>query len=703
MAKKKSKGVSPNTVIPGFILFCIFGLMMYSIVRWLPLIMPDPVKVTERKICYTKECNETAKYILEAINEDVDPCRDFHKFACAKPSNTTVEWQLEDPSENEIAEILQEASDDGDPQAYKDMRKLFKGCMNMLIDDKNYNESRPFGEYAYQNKRNPEGMSLLMNNWTAPGNISNFEKEYIMAYALQYPMPMLFALEFKPTKFLTEAFTEASFSPPPCDGINKAFLNVLDTDETFINTSRLFLDVAIKAQNRKSKSINVTTLNTMKEEINQLLNLQRNLSKLACQTRTDEPQSFKWTKFVQWAETNCNMLKYADLQSMKHANLDVKLHSESYFKDLNELFNKLTLEMRYDFYYFRYFMQFGPQINNMWLTAFSQNATFMELKLDEKSRKTYCANLVWDTEVYRPAIKRRFAEINDIKEVKESFSSLIDQIDWLTESKKQEAKKITCNSSALRTVQTKFNEYYDKFANLSTSKAEISKTLHLMNETNHFKNYDRIVGFKKWTDKYYDRQQMYQNAFKVDTKQSSIPHMKLEKLSNPEVVFATKPLMVATELTRSLADAQVQWGTAEISDSYTDMKKCFIDQYSKFMTSQRQKINPTYLNGSATLEENMADNGGLKLTYRMYKDNTAENGEGESLPIENKFTKEQLFFISYAQRLCAAETGREYSTPIQYRIMGALQNSKEFADAFQCRSYSNMFSPKRCDLWKGPV
>ena len=71
--KKKSKGVSLNTVIPGFFLFCLFGALMYLIVRFLPLMVPDPVKVIERPICYTAECNETAKYVLDAINEDVDP------------------------------------------------------------------------------------------------------------------------------------------------------------------------------------------------------------------------------------------------------------------------------------------------------------------------------------------------------------------------------------------------------------------------------------------------------------------------------------------------------------------------------------------------------------------------------------------------------------------------------------------------------
>lgn len=53
------------------------------------------------------------------------------------------------------------------------------------------------------------------------------------------------------------------------------------------------------------------------------------------------------------------------------------------------------------------------------------------------------------------------------------------------------------------------------------------------------------------------------------------------------------------------------------------------------------------VNGTKTLDENIADNLGLLLTYQAYEMHVTEHGEDKMLPGFEKFSRKQLFFIGY--------------------------------------------------------
>ena len=54
------------------------------------------------------------------------------------------------------------------------------------------------------------------------------------------------------------------------------------------------------------------------------------------------------------------------------------------------------------------------------------------------------------------------------------------------------------------------------------------------------------------------------------------------------------------------------------------------------------------LNGTKTLSENIADNGGLKSAFHAYEEFARIKGEEDRMPGVN-FTHRQLFFIAFAQ------------------------------------------------------
>jgi putative endopeptidase len=112
-----------------------------------------------------------------------------------------------------------------------------------------------------------------------------------------------------------------------------------------------------------------------------------------------------------------------------------------------------------------------------------------------------------------------------------------------------------------------------------------------------------------------------------------------------------------------------------------------------------------HVNGRLTLGENLADLGGVTLSY--YALQRALQGKPRTLI--DGLTPEQRFFISWAQnwrdntrdqyRRTAART--DPHAPPRWRVIGPLSNLPEFARAFGCRPGDPMVRPDdvRVEIW----
>lgn len=102
----------------------------------------------------------------------------------------------------------------------------------------------------------------------------------------------------------------------------------------------------------------------------------------------------------------------------------------------------------------------------------------------------------------------------------------------------------------------------------------------------------------------------------------------------------------------------------------------------------------------------MADNGGMKCAYYAYKKWSRHHGEELQLPGLD-YTPNQLFWISAAQTWCSVS--RDWYTQLvittdshavnQYRVIGSLQNNREFANDFQCQPGTPMNPIRKCEIW----
>lgn len=140
------------------------------------------------------------------------------------------------------------------------------------------------------------------------------------------------------------------------------------------------------------------------------------------------------------------------------------------------------------------------------------------------------------------------------------------------------------------------------------------------------------------------------------------------------------------------------WWQPQDAAEFEKRTQCIVDQYAQYTVVDDIKIN-----SKLTLGEDVADIGGLILSYMAWKDDT-KNQKLE--PIQG-LTPEQRFFIGYGQSWCSNERPEalrmratvDPHSPAKYRTNGVLSNMPEFQEAFHCKTGQPMAPEKRCRVW----
>jgi len=153
----------------------------------------------------------------------------------------------------------------------------------------------------------------------------------------------------------------------------------------------------------------------------------------------------------------------------------------------------------------------------------------------------------------------------------------------------------------------------------------------------------------------------------------------------------------------------IPWWEPSDIDAFKKQAQCIVDQYSKYSV-----IGPDgkaeNVDGSLTLGENIADNGGIKESFRAYQYYVKDHGS-EADKIKKAFkgsiTSEQLFFIGHGQVWCTKidpayavqQVRKDPHSPGQFRVIGPVSNFQEFATAFKCPADAPMNPKIKCDVW----
>lgn len=142
------------------------------------------------------------------------------------------------------------------------------------------------------------------------------------------------------------------------------------------------------------------------------------------------------------------------------------------------------------------------------------------------------------------------------------------------------------------------------------------------------------------------------------------------------------------------------WWTADDAKNFTERAARCANFFSNI------KVLPDLNgNGSLTLGENLADHGGLQVSFNAFKHATAD----KPLATINGFTPEQRFFLAYSGVWAGNITEKEIRSRTksdphslgQWRVDGALPHINAWYEAFDIKPDNKMFIPEteRVDLW----
>ena len=143
------------------------------------------------------------------------------------------------------------------------------------------------------------------------------------------------------------------------------------------------------------------------------------------------------------------------------------------------------------------------------------------------------------------------------------------------------------------------------------------------------------------------------------------------------------------------------WWTKEDGEKFNERAKVLVEQYDKIVV-----LDSLHADGSYTLGENIADQGGLLVSYQAYM-NTLKD---KDIPAYiDGFTNSQRFYIGYAnlwaQNLRPQEIMRRTKTDVhslgKWRVNAALKNIEDFYTAFDIKEGDSMYlaPEERINIW----
>ena len=143
------------------------------------------------------------------------------------------------------------------------------------------------------------------------------------------------------------------------------------------------------------------------------------------------------------------------------------------------------------------------------------------------------------------------------------------------------------------------------------------------------------------------------------------------------------------------------WWTPTTNTEFERRISCVEKQFDGY-TVIGEKVN-----GKLTLGENIADLGGVKLSFAALVEYAKKKPFAPTEGGADAVTPEQRFYLGYAQSWCGKyrdETMRVVvatnpHSPPQFRVNGPLSNQPSFAKAFSCTRGQPMARKDACEVW----
>jgi putative endopeptidase len=143
-----------------------------------------------------------------------------------------------------------------------------------------------------------------------------------------------------------------------------------------------------------------------------------------------------------------------------------------------------------------------------------------------------------------------------------------------------------------------------------------------------------------------------------------------------------------------------QWWTSDDEKKFVERTDVMVKQFGTY-----EPLPGKFINGKATLGENIADYGGILLGLDAFK-RTEQYKKGEKI---SGYTPIQRYFMGYAlgwlghttEKTLANRLMTDVHSPAEWRVNGPFANIEEFYTAFDVQKGQSMWRPQadRVQIW----
>ncbi|XP_059475395.1 neprilysin-1-like [Neocloeon triangulifer] len=698
-------------------------LATFSITMLLLLRLPARTLDTS-DICLSEECVRTAASLLSAIDSTADPCQNFFQYACGswnkkhvipedRSSVSTFEV-MADQLQVVLKGLLEEPLNEHDNDATKKAKLFYKSCMDIP-------KIRKLGDKPLRQAMTTlGGWPVASDNWKPP------------AFSIEALLGRLRG-EYN-ERVLIEQWVG------PDDKNSSVNILQLDQMELALPGRDYYLKKSseneIKAYHKYM--IEVAQLlgaktETASDELLKVLQLERRLANASLPEADRHDTSNIYRKLtlkqLQIEVPQVNWLEYlnAFLHTKVKEDEPVVTYALPYFKEMGRILQDTDRRVIHNYIMWRMVMNIMPHMIDDYQQKRVEFRKILLGILAERNRWSQCVD--WTNKKMGMAVGALFIRDNfnlESKEtalemihtIREAFNELLAENDWMDNETRAVAKE----------KADQMNERIG-YPELLTDPKELSNEYAMLNITEH-EFLENIFGVLRY-DAYHNLQKLRQPVNK--DKWSTDPAV-VNAFYNPnknDIVFPAgilQPLfysqhfpkslnyggigvVIGHEITHGFDDKGrqfdkdgnlMQWWNNATIKAFRERAQCIIDQYSKYKLDDIDH----FVNGRMTQGENIADNGGLKQSYRAYKKWVAKYGEEPRLP-GISLTHDQLFFLNYAQIWCGLMRPEDALTKIRssvhspgpIRVLGPLSNSNDFSKAFNCPLGSPMNPVRKCSVW----
>ena len=311
-------------------------------------------------------------------------------------------------------------------------------------------------------------------------------------------------------------------------------------------------------------------------------------------------------------------------------------------------------------------------------------------------------------EYFPPAAKERMDTL--VENLRIAFGQRIDQLDWMSEQTKVAAHE---KLAAIRVKIGYPNKWRDYSDLAITGDSYLNNVLAS-------KRFDFAYEMAK-IGKPVDKDQWHMNPQTVNAYYSPVgnevvfpaailqaPFFYLD--GDDAVNYGAIGVVIGHEMTHGFDDQGRQygkngnlqdWWTKDDSERFDSRTQLLVKQFNAF-----EVLNGTYANGELSLGENIADLGGLCISYQAFRNSIKGNVTPEKI---DGFTADQRFFLAYsrvwAQNIRDKEILKRTKEDVHSlginRVNGPLPNMQEFYDAFEIDASSSLYiAPEnRASIW----